>query len=155
MTPQAVDWAAIPGPEWYQPETVPEAFAALRGDREQGAHIRSVIGNDHAGTLYPAAVAGTDILLEIIAEHPGPPRQTALCVLLDWWGCFQPEPGFETFIDPEGETVDVIAAIVERVGRAAGTLRVIAKRDSHARGLILELLRAQSQGWTIIEEDPG
>ncbi|MFI6906960.1 hypothetical protein ACIBKY_37270 [Nonomuraea sp. NPDC050394] len=155
MNPQAVDWAAIPGPEWYQPETVPEAFAALRRDMEHGGRIRSVIGNDHAGTLCPAAVAGTDVLLEIIAERPGPPRQIALCVLLDWWGCFQPEPGFETFIGPGGETVDVIAAIVERVGRAAGTLRVISERDSNARGLIRDLLRAQSQGWTIIEEGPG
>ncbi|MFI6389314.1 hypothetical protein [Nonomuraea sp. NPDC050540] len=152
MNPQAVDWAAIPGPEWYRPEAVPEAFAALRGDREQGTHIRSVIGNDHAGTLYPAVVAGTDVLLGIIAEHPGPARQTALCVMLDWWGCFQPEPGFETFIGAEGESVDVIAAIVERVGRAAGTLRVIAERDSNARSLIRELLKAQSQGWTIVEK---
>jgi hypothetical protein len=155
MSPQAVDWAAIPGPRWYQPETVADAFAALlrstRNDLDQGHSIRSAVGNDHAGTLYPAAVAGTDVLLEIITEHPGSPRQTALCVLLDWWGCFQPEPGFESYTDHEGEMVDVITAIVERVGQAVGTLQVIAEQDSNAHGLIRKLIRAQSQGWMLIE----
>ncbi|WP_327108515.1 hypothetical protein [Nonomuraea glycinis] len=155
MNPQAVDWAAIPGPKWYQPETVAEAFAALlrstRDDLDQGHGIRSAVGNDHAGTLYPAAVAGTDALLEIIARRPGPPRQTALCVLLDWWGCFQPEPGFESYADQKGETIDVIAAIVWRVGQAASALQVIAEQDSNARGLIRRLIEAQNQGWTLIE----
>ncbi|MFC5822192.1 hypothetical protein [Nonomuraea harbinensis] len=155
MSSQTVDWAAIPGPRGYQPETVAEAIATLLrstcNDLDQGHGIRSAVGNDHAGTLYPAAVAGTDVLLEIITEHPGPPRQTALCVLLDWWGCFQPEPGFESYTDHEGETIDVITAIVERVGQAIGTLEVIAEQDSNARGLIGELIRAQNQGWKLID----
>jgi hypothetical protein len=109
------------------------------------------VGNDHAGTLYPAAVAGTDVLLEIITEHPGLPRQTALCVLLDWWGCIQPEPGYESYTDHEGETIDVITAIVERVRQAVGTPQTIAEQDSNARGLARELLRAQGQGWTLTE----
>ncbi|MGV9382067.1 hypothetical protein ACWDRB_40085 [Nonomuraea sp. NPDC003707] len=155
MHPQAVDWASIPGPRWYRPEAVAEAFANLLrctcNDLNQGGGVRSVVGNDHAGTLYPAAVAGTDVLLEIIVKHPGPPRQAALCVLLDWWGCFQPEPGFEAYTGQQGETIDVIAAIVERVGQATGALRMIAERDPNTRGLIRELIRAQSQGWTLIE----
>lgn len=155
MEPQAVDWAAIPGPRWYRPETVADAFTALlrstRDDLDRGGGIRSAVGNDHAGTLYPAAVAGTDVLLEVVTEHPGLPRQTALCVLLDWWGCFQPEPGYESFTDHEGETIDVITAIVARVEQAVGTLKTIAEQDSNARGLARELLRAQSQGWALTE----
>jgi hypothetical protein len=155
MNPQAIDWAALPGPRWYRPEAVAEAFANLLtttpNDLDQGGGIRSAVGNDHAGTLYPAAVTGTDVLLEIIANHPGPPRNTALGVLLDWWGCFQPEPGFESYTDQKGETIYVIAAIVGRVRQAVGLLQVIAEQDSNARGLIRELIRAQSQGWMLIE----
>ncbi|GAA3149187.1 hypothetical protein [Nonomuraea roseoviolacea] len=155
MNPQAVDWAAIPGPKWYRPEDIVKAFDDLLGsassDRDEGYGIRSALGNDHAGTLYPAAVAGTDLLLEVIADHPGLPRRIALCVLLDWWGCFQPEPGFESYTGQEGETIDVIAAIVERVGRAAGTLRAIAERDPDTRGLIRELITAHSHGWTVAD----
>lgn len=155
MNPQVVDWAAIPGPRWYRPDAVPEAFANLlgstRNDLDQGGGVRSAVGNDHAGTLYPAAVAGTDVLLEIIAKHPGPPRNAALGVLLDWWGCFQPEPGFESYTDQKGQTIDVIEAIVERVRQAVDPLRVIAEQDPNARGLIRELIRAQGQGWMLIE----
>ncbi|MFI9556181.1 hypothetical protein [Nonomuraea endophytica] len=155
MNPQVMDWAAIPGPKWYQPETVAEAFAALQRSThdgpDQGARIRSTVGNDHAGTLYPAAVAGTDVLLEIITDCPGPPRQAALCVLLYWWGCFQPEPGYESYTDQQGETIEVIPAIVERVGQAVGTLQLIAEQDSNARALIRELITAQNQGWTLVE----
>lgn len=155
MNSQAVNWAAIPGPRWYRPEAVPEAIANLlrttRNDLDQGGGIRSAVGSDHAGTLYPAAVAGTDVLLEIIAKHPGPPRNAALGVLLDWWGTFQPEPGFESYIDQKGERIYVIAAIVERVRQAVDPLRAIAEQDSNARGLIRELIRAQGQGWMLIE----
>ncbi|MFI6789979.1 hypothetical protein ACIBG4_21915 [Nonomuraea sp. NPDC050383] len=153
MDPRAVEWAAFPGPQWYRPETVAEAFATLiyisRGDHDPGHAVRSAVGNDHAGTLYPAAVIGTDVLLDIIARHPGRPRNVALGVLLDWWGCFQPEPGFESYVGQEGETVQVIPAIVRRVRLAVGMLQVIAEQDSGARGLIQELITLLDQGWTL------
>lgn len=153
MNPRAVEWAAIPGPLWYQPETVAEAFASLintaRGGHDPGHAVRSAVGNDHAGTLYPAAVIGTDVLLDIIARYPGPPRNIALGVLLDWWGCFQPEPGFESYIDQVGQTVHVIPAIVRRVRLAVGTLQGIAEQDAGARRLIQELITVQHQGWVL------
>ncbi|MET8864359.1 hypothetical protein ABZW11_15580 [Nonomuraea sp. NPDC004580] len=155
MDPQAVDWAAIPGPRWYQPETVADAFTALlRGagnDLNSGSGIRSTLGNDHAGTLYPAAVAGTDVLLKIVTEHPGVPRQAALWVLLDWWGCFLPEPGYEVYTGRDGNTIDVIAAIIERVRQTVETLEAIAEQDAGARGLVRKLLRAQGQGWALTD----
>ncbi|MEV4399582.1 hypothetical protein [Nonomuraea sp. NPDC049607] len=154
MNPRTMEWAAIPGPQWYQPETVSEAFTSLiktaRGGDDPGHAIRSAIGNDHAGTLYPAAVIGTDVLLDIIVRYPGPPRKIALAVLLDWWGCFQPEPGFESYTDQGGQTVHVIPAIVQRVRLAVGTLQVIAEQDAGARRLIQELIAVQHQGWTLL-----
>ncbi|MCG5216925.1 hypothetical protein [Streptosporangium sp. KLBMP 9127] len=153
MDPLAVEWAAIPGPRWYQPETVTAAFAdlakAIHSDTDQGAGVRSAVGNDHAGTLYPAAVTGTDVLLGIISDRTGPPRDIALSILLDWWGCFQPEPGFESYMDPAGQTVDLIPAIVQRVEQAAETLQAIAEQDTNARGAVRELVRLMNQGWTV------
>ncbi|MEW9554547.1 hypothetical protein [Nonomuraea sp. NPDC050783] len=155
MDLQFVDWAAIPGPKWYSPQCVVEAFRALMrttwADKDRGGGIRSVVGNDHAGTLYPAAVAGTDVLLHVISTCPGAPRNTALCVLLDWWGCFQPEPGFEAYTDQDGHRVEVIPAIMQRVEQAADTMRTIAEHDTQARGLVRELLRSLDRGWTVEE----
>ncbi|WP_155343170.1 hypothetical protein [Acrocarpospora pleiomorpha] len=107
------------------------------------------MGNDHAGTLYPAAVAGTDVLLHIIATCPGPPRNAALWVLLDWWGCFQPEPGFESYIDQDGHRVKVIPAIIERVEQAPDIMCVIGEHDTSARGLVRRLLRNLERGWVL------
>lgn len=152
---QWVNWAAIPGPQWYSPHCAAEAFRALIrttwGGEDPGRGIRSAVGNDHGGTLYPAAVAGTGVLLHIIIDCPGAPRNAALCVLLDWWGCFQPEPGFEAYTDQNGNRVEVIPAIMRQVGQAADTLRVIAEHDTQARGLIRELLRSLDRGWTVEE----
>ncbi|MBE3016342.1 hypothetical protein IL992_45460 [Microbispora sp. NEAU-D428] len=155
MDLRSVDWAAIPGPKWYSPQCVAEAFRALMrttwADQDRGSGIRSAVGNDHAGTLYPAAVAGTDVLLHIISTCPGAPRNAALCVLLDWWGCFQPEPGFEAYTDQDGHRVEIIPAIMQRVEQAADTMRVIAEHDTRARGLVRELLRSLNRGWVVEE----
>ena len=153
MDPDAVDWASIPGPVWYRPEDVPRAFRdvirATWKDREAGHDIYSAVGNDHAGTLYPAAVLGTDVLLHIIAAGPGMPRNTALAVLLDWWGGFTPEPGWETYTDPAGQRVEIIPAIIGRVAASADVLRKIAEEDTQARGLVRALLRGLSRGWVL------
>ncbi|NUW43889.1 hypothetical protein [Nonomuraea rhodomycinica] len=99
-----------------------DSARGARSDRDEGYGIRSAVGNDHAGTLYPAAVAATDVLLAVIADHPGLPRR---------------------------QPIEVIAAIVERVEGATDALRAVAGRDPHARGLVRELIKAHSQGWTV------
>jgi hypothetical protein len=94
---------------------------------------------------------GTSVLLEIIADYPGAPRNAALNILLDWWGCFLPEPGFESFTDQHGETIELILAIVQRVTQAAETLHTIVEQDTNARGPARELLKLMTGGWTIGE----
>jgi hypothetical protein len=83
-----IDWHAFPGPKYYDPGTVEEAFRSVissrPGEGDPGSAIRWAVGNDHGGSLYPAAVGAARRLLEIIATTPGRPRVIALDVLLDW-----------------------------------------------------------------------
>lgn len=57
-----VDWFAVPGPIWYRPEAaagaVQDLATAVSADGAALAVGRLVdaVGNDHRGTLYPAAV---------------------------------------------------------------------------------------------------
>ncbi|MFS1305046.1 hypothetical protein [Streptosporangium longisporum] len=65
--------------------------------------------------------------------------------LLDWWGCFCPEPGFETYEDPSTGSVGLIEGIVRRVRDATDMLRRVADDPSggggHRPGVRLLLAR--------------
>jgi len=128
-----VNWAAFP---WPDPVDCDEAriLKALRAVVEPSRHdgsdartlVRYAVGNDHRGSLYPAAVAMTEQLLLVAKEHPGEPRRTALSVLEDWWSSFAPERGFESYVDAAGARVAVIPAIVQRMTAAITLLSDIA-----------------------------
>ncbi|MCO6009996.1 hypothetical protein NE236_34000 [Actinoallomurus purpureus] len=111
--------------------------------------MRSVVGNDHQGTLYPAAVAATERLLGIVVEKEGPPRLAAVWVLLDWWGTFQPEPAFEVFVAPDGATVELIPQLIDKVLAKKDALESIAASDPHSRKVICFLLRCADSGWVV------
>ncbi|MGC5009839.1 hypothetical protein ACLQ2R_03645 [Streptosporangium sp. DT93] len=150
-------WDRIPGPAWYRPEAAQAAMEALAqsADSRQAARaladLRYAVTNDHAGTLCPAAVPATSVLLEAIGERPGRPRQEALNALLDWWGCFHPEPGFETYEDPLAGAVGLVGGIVGRVRGATDILRRVADDPSggggHRPGAKLLLARLD-KGWS-------
>lgn len=101
---------------------------ALRGQRSAEdvaravADLRYAVSNDHAGTLYPAAVPATTAFVEVIADQPGPARREALDMLLAWWGCFVAEPDCATYGDPEDGPIDVCEGIAVKVWRAADML---------------------------------
>ncbi|GGQ25265.1 hypothetical protein [Streptosporangium pseudovulgare] len=151
------DWDRVPGPTWYHPETARAAVETLArsADPQQAARaladLRYAVTNDHAGTLYPAAVPATSVLLEAIEERPGPPRQEALDALLDWWGCFHPEPGFETYEDPLTGTADLIEGIMRSVRDAVDMLHRVADDPlgggGHRSGVRLLLTRL-NDGWS-------
>jgi hypothetical protein len=147
----APGWASVPGPKYYDPQKARDAFAYLAepgcNPRWAASSIRAAVGNDHAGTLYPAAVAATSRLLEVIQAGPGRPREAALHVLLDWWGMFQPEPGYEKFTEPSGRTVELLPAVI-KVGRTARALLTgIVADDPSARKLARELIKRIDAGW--------
>ena len=110
-----------------------------------GAHIRSLAGNDHAGTLYPAAVYVTRVLLCIIGRSTGASRGVATNLLLDWWGVFSPESGYEVFNALDGQRVGLIKSLVDTVldGREA-LIRVATEDPSVATA---ELLTCAEAGW--------
>lgn len=153
---EQVDWGRIPGPRWYLPESAQVAMEALARSvsAQQAARaladLRYAVTNDHAGTLYPAAVPATGVLLWAIDERPGGPWQEALNALLDWWGCV-PEPGFETYENPVTGSVGLVEGIMSRVRDATDTLRRVADDPSggggHRPGTRLLLARLD-EGWS-------
>ncbi|MFI7052338.1 hypothetical protein ACWDOR_20270 [Streptosporangium canum] len=153
---EQADWGRIPGPRWYLPGAAQAAMEALARSvsAQQAARaladLRYTVTNDHAGTLYPAAVPATSVFLKAIDERPGPPRQEALDTLLDWWGWF-PEPGFEIYKDPLTGPVGLVEGIMNRVLDATDTLRRVADDPSggggHRPGAKMLLARL-SEGWS-------
>lgn len=155
MRVEEIDWHAFPGPEYYDPDRAEEAFRSVissgRGEGDPGAAIRWAVGNDHGGSLYPAAVPAARRLLEIIAAAPGRPRVIALGVLLDWWGMFGAEPGYEVFTDPDGASVELVPAIVAIAREARPVIAALADEDPGTRKQTRLLLKCIDAGWKVLD----
>ncbi|MEV4481835.1 hypothetical protein [Micromonospora coxensis] len=156
---EAVDWSAIPGPPTYRPEAVVAALRAMLSPKGTGwaapaTMMRSAAGNDHGGTIYPAGVAATAAMLEIIDVHPGDARRAALAVLLDWWA-FEPEPGYKEYLAENNLPVDLVLAIQGMILAASSMLERVASdpRDAVAGRLAAELMLCAHHGWGTIVHD--
>jgi hypothetical protein len=151
-----VDWAAFP---WPRPDDcdVPKILNALRAvvdarptDWDQAARmVRFAVGNEHRGTVYPAAVAMTEQLLAVAARYPGTPRWVALGVLESWWSGYGPEPGLATYFDADGIWVGVLWEIQRRIAGASELLASIATspNDPAAAAVARDLLTVIPLGW--------
>jgi hypothetical protein len=139
----AAEWTRVPGPPGYEPARARAAAEALTRPASPGqasravADLRFAVSNDHRGSLYPAAVPAAGILLQVIGTMPGSPREEALSALLDWWGTFRPEPGFETYDDPVAGTAEITEGIMRQVRDAMPVLRRVAEEQfgRHRRGV--------------------
>jgi hypothetical protein len=133
-----VDWEGCVWPEGEKADRR-RILAALRAVVEPDPKdwsdpqtmVQVAVGNPHRGSLYPAAVPMTDLLLLIAREYPGRPRAVALNVLEDWWGLFEVEPKSEA---------GVIPAIVERITAARPFLESIPDAE--------DLLEEMTRDWT-------
>lgn len=157
-----IDWSAIPGPPEYRPDRVVRAFQALLHPTAEdwsdaGTMMRFAVGNDHGGTIYPAAVEATRAMLDIIAAYPGQPRAVALCVLLDWWSSFDPEPGYERYHTAEGDHVDLVSAMRDTILSGQEVLQhaVADTRDLKSGPLARQLWTCAQAGWGYWVEDDG
>jgi hypothetical protein len=152
----AIEWSRITDARAYSSKLAHAAVDALR-DPQSAEHaaravadLRYAVSNDHAGTLYPAAVPATTAFLEVIADQSGPARREALYALLDWWGCFVAEPDCGTYDDPERGPIGVCEGVAERVRMAADMLRRVAEDPSaggHHRPAAKKLLQNLDTGW--------
>jgi RimJ/RimL family protein N-acetyltransferase len=149
-----VDWHRIPGPPRYAPREANRAAAALanatspRQAAKAVSDLRFAVCDDQRGTLHPAAVPATGILLRVINSAPGEPRTQAFTALLHWWGRFRPQPGFEVYDDPATGPALIVDAIVRQVREAAPMLARVAgeKARQHQRA-VARLMHAMDAGW--------
>ncbi len=69
-----VDWSKYKGSEYYRPAEVVESLIHLiRNDTSKARHgldnkVLFAVGNNHAGTFYPAILEVADILIKIEQE---------------------------------------------------------------------------------------
>jgi hypothetical protein len=155
------DWMQAPGPPGYEPARARAAAEALTRAASPGqasravADLRFAVSNDHRGSLYPAAVPAAGIFLRVIGTMPGSPREEALSALLDWWGTFRPEPGFETYDDPVAGTAEITEGIMRQVRDAVPVLRRVAEEQSGRRRRdVTAISRLLDTGW-IPQDQPS
>src|SRR5690349_278960 len=94
-------------PPWSSSDEVEAAFRALASasrKTDQAAYHRVLfaIGNNHAGTYWPAALSLIPRLEGILCDGTEIARKRALDILIDLIASFAPEPGFEIVETPDG-----------------------------------------------------
>ena len=131
-----VDWAAYampPSAQWYEPGKVLAAFRRLvavstrQKGRAASSAVLFAIGNDHEGTLYPAAAPAAPLLVPVAREHQGWVRWAALEILMD---CLDFGPDREQFIDPSGAAVRTRDAILTAVQGMRQDLGRLAQQET-------------------------
>lgn len=141
------DLGAYAQPAKNDTQTVSDAIQALieadNEERSERAYHRLLYaaGNNHAGTYFPV-VLGVIHALGVVLRTGAPwAQRTALEVLIDWFGAFEPEAGHEVF---QGE------ALMEKVRQAIRGLRpsvdALAQSGSVAQISAIELLDALNGG---------
>jgi hypothetical protein len=130
-----------PQPEWNSASSVSDAlaYADSAQSKEQSSKayelLLHALGNDHAGTYYPAALPVLSSL-EVILHNGSPWSQhAALNVLLELTGSFEPELGYENFAG-----APLVKSIFAKVVNMAPAIQNIAQGSSIASASATELL---------------
>jgi hypothetical protein len=159
-----VDWAAFPWPEpasYHRPRILAALRAVVEPRRKDWSDpvtiVEYTVGNGHAGTVYPAALAMTGQLLAVAESYPGEPRRRALRVLADWWGGYLAEPGLESFVDDSGVRIVLLPALAGRIADGADRYGRMATSDPDPEVVAVarELLTVIPLGWGHCLEDDG
>lgn len=140
-------FSLYPQPEWNEEKSVEQALQKITSARTEeqanAAHnaVLFAVGNNHAGTYYPVAIPVIDTLGYKI-EHGTPWSQYATVqVLLDLAGSFEPDPGYETFVEPGHEMSNSLHAIVRtRLELLVPKLKKLAGHQHLAAKGVRELL---------------
>jgi hypothetical protein len=104
---RSVRWEQYAGPELYRPGELVEALIALAHFDQSKARygldnmVLFAVGNNHAGTYYPAILEATDILIEIEQESEVPGSRKCARAILNDLVYFSAEVGAYTGHSPE------------------------------------------------------
>jgi hypothetical protein len=124
-----VPWERFPQPEWNRPDTVPQALQLLASvdDQIQARRVYDTVlyalGNNHAGTVYPVALPALLFIRNVAASSQVWACHTAFDILIDLCA-FEPEPGYETIIQPDQSQVRLADALRHEIAQA----RVLAEQ---------------------------
>jgi hypothetical protein len=100
---QEIDWSQYKGPKYYEPESVPPAILSLLNLKNSsdanlvGDRILFSIGNNHAGTYYPAVLSALDIIIDIEKKAEDLVRKKCAWAILNDLSCFDPDPDLGSF----------------------------------------------------------
>jgi hypothetical protein len=139
-----IDWSTIAGTEWYRPQNVPKAIAGIRTCDPTAPDILNQVANNHAGELYPAAVAAAPILLGIALQSENHKAAMEALSALDNLVWFRGVPPFDTVVQ-EGVEVPLDKAIRQRIEASRTQLTALANRDQRLRKIVLVLLESLDQ----------
>ncbi|GAB1270349.1 hypothetical protein NBRC116493_36030 [Aurantivibrio infirmus] len=94
-----VDWSQYNGPECFSASELQEALLDLLSyDESRAVHgldnkVLFAVGNNHAGTYYPAILEATDILINIETSGENESSRKCAFAILNDLTCFEPELG--------------------------------------------------------------
>ncbi|MEF3075415.1 hypothetical protein V2P20_10280 [Methylobacter sp. Wu1] len=95
----SINWSVYNGPKYYDPYNVADALISLlelkdiKQAEEIGHRVISAIGNDHAGTYYPAVLSALEIIISIEKEPNNKTRKICANSILNNLYYFEPEIG--------------------------------------------------------------
>jgi hypothetical protein len=142
----AVRWSDYAQPEWNKPGSIVDALAGVvRGESSAYDSLLYAVGNNHAGTYYPVLLAVMPFLEEILDAGEVSSQRVALDVLIDLFGSFDPEPGYEEVDAPAGGKRSVEEAFAERMHALRPALERIAVDGGSNASLAEELSRLVSE----------
>jgi hypothetical protein len=114
----SVDWEQYRGPQYYNPNDVPNALLALAEldtldlATEVGDRVTKSLGNDHAGTYYPAIVSGIDLIIQLEKSVGSKARQICARSILNNFFYFEPELGTYKGWDAEELKVFIVEKLL-------------------------------------------
>ena len=95
-----IDWSKYSGVEYFEPKDVAKSLIdlILLNDAKQaekvGNNILSTVGNNHAGTYYPAMIDAIDIIIyAALNAKNSVSSRCALAILEDIYASFEAEMG--------------------------------------------------------------
>lgn len=144
-----VAWQDLAQPSWNrtgEPGAALQALEAVETEEQaQDAYNRLLyaVGNNHAGTYYPALLQVLPFLRELLDHPRARVRETVLDILIDVAFSFEPEP---EFAEVGGQSLRglVHAALQQmrsRVAECAGSAN--SARETELAGELLEGIAAE------------